>query len=112
MGEVKVRFDHKDMHDTAVLLLAEAEKSGQDASVVRSADRTFYVPQELADAAGVDYEGKDSKAKSTAKKSTAKKKAPAKKAPAKKTAAKKAPAKKATAKKAAAPSTGSGQDKE
>lgn len=70
--------------DNAILLLAAAEESGLDASVVAtSSDGTFQVPQSLVDKAGL---GKD-KPKPAAKKAAAKKAAPAKKAAAKKAAA-------------------------
>ena len=62
--------------DTAVLLLEAAEKAGEPADVVRSSDGGFVVPQELADAAGVDYESgddSDDDEKKPAKKAAAKK---------------------------------------
>lgn len=40
--------------DTAVLLLAAAEETGRDQSVVRSSSGVFYVPADLAEKAGVE----------------------------------------------------------
>lgn len=77
---VEVPFEGE-ASDRAVLLLEAAEKAGLDQSVVRTRDGGFYVPAEVASAAGFGEDGE-------------------KKAP-KKRAAKKAPAKKAAAKKAA-----------
>ncbi len=114
--------------ETATLLLAAAEKAGEDASVVRTGSYgSFYAPEKLAKAAGVKYtkgnvdspevqeitaaddamaqanepHGAPDATKSPEEVATeAKKTAPAKKTAAKKTA-KKAPAKKTAAKKTA-----------
>lgn len=60
--------------DTAVLLLEAAEKADLPADHVRSSDGGFVVSQEVADAAGVDYEGGEEKEeKKPAKKAAAKK---------------------------------------
>lgn len=40
--------------DTAVLLLAAAEETGRDQSVVRSSSGVFYVPADLAEKAGLE----------------------------------------------------------
>lgn len=55
MSDVKVPYGDKPS-DTATLLLAAAEEKGLEASVVRtdSFGRAFIVPDEVADAAGVD----------------------------------------------------------
>lgn len=110
--------------DTAVLLLEAAEKADQPAEVVRTGDGGFYVPEDIAKAAGVDYLGdgpgiqngpalvpsdpdtygepaaKDVPVKKAQANQEAAEQSAAKKA-AKKAPAKRAPAKKATAKKAA-----------
>lgn len=113
--------------ETATLLLAAAEKAGEDASVVRTGSYgSFYAPEKLAKDAGVKYTkgdvdspevqeivaADDAMAQANephgapdATKSPDEVEAEAKKAPAKKTAAKKAPAKKTAAKKTAAKKT-------
>lgn len=40
--------------ETAILLLAAAEETGRDQSVVRSSSGVFYVPADLAKQAGVE----------------------------------------------------------
>lgn len=67
--EVEVPFGDS-ASDTAVLLLAAAEESKLDPSVVRTGTGVFYVPKSLATKAGV--ETSDDK-KSAAKKTAAKK---------------------------------------
>jgi len=77
-----------DAEKTAVLLLEAAEKAGADASVVRTtSDGEFIVPEEIADAAGVEYEVDDSDDDGDGDEDEAPK--PTKKAAAKKSAAKK-----------------------
>ena len=114
----KVRVPYgESASDTATLLLAAAEEKDQDASVVTvSSLGGFVVPEDIAKAAGLDYEdpeGADGSRYSEAQVEEAAEtplkgsdgpieieepKAAAKKAPAKKAAAKKT-AKKSTAKK-------------
>lgn len=45
--------------DTATLLLAAAEESGVDQSVVRASSGTFYVPAGIAKKAGVEVQKDD-----------------------------------------------------
>jgi hypothetical protein len=70
------------MKDQAILLLAAAEKTAGDQSLVRTTDSSFVVPEEVAKEAGLSEDKPEPKP-------TAAKKAPAKKAAAKKTSAKK-----------------------
>lgn len=121
-NEVQVAFGDS-AKDNATLLLAAAEELKQEPAVVRTGDNVFYVPEDVAKKAGVDYEEpqpvglprvsedqpaqegdgsnepKAEPAKKTAAKKSAAKKTAAKKSPAKKSAAKKSTAKKSTAKK-------------
>lgn len=100
MDEVFVAYGDSPS-DTAVLLLDAAEKAEQDASVVRSVEGGFYVPEDIAKSAGVDYgDGAETSTPATVPAEATDEKPAAKKA-AKKAPAKRTPAKKATAKKAA-----------
>lgn len=96
MSEVFVGYGDS-AGDTATLVLAEADKQGLHPEVVRSVEGGFYVPEEVAKAAGVTYQSEDEVAQEAAQKvapaddkPAAKKAAPRKRAPAKKAAAKKA----------------------
>lgn len=55
MGEVFVAYGDS-AQDTATLLLDAAEKAEAHVDVVRSGDGGFYVPEEIAKKAGVDYD--------------------------------------------------------
>lgn len=65
--EVVVPFgDNRE--ETAVLLLAAAEEAGVDPSVVRTGSFEFFVPKEIAEAAGVgDKPAKKAAAKKSVK---------------------------------------------
>jgi hypothetical protein len=67
-----------DAAETATLLLASAEKKHEDQTLVRSVEGGFYVPKDVADDAGVDYDSgdddEDSKDDKPAPKKTAAKK--------------------------------------
>jgi hypothetical protein len=64
--------------DTATLLLASAEKKHDNQGLVRSVEGGFYVPKDVADDAGVDYDKGDDEDGSATEQDE--KKAPAKKA--------------------------------
>jgi hypothetical protein len=67
--------------ETATLLLAAAEKAGEDPSVVRSSsDGGFYAPEDIAKKAKVDYEEDDESDEEPAEEPKPAKKAAAKKA--------------------------------
>lgn len=59
MTDVSIPYG-KSASDTAVLLLAAAEEQGLDARVVSTGSfGTFYAPEAVAKAAGVDYDKSD-----------------------------------------------------
>lgn len=58
MAEVFVGYGDSPQ-DTAVLLLSAAEEAEAHVDVVRSVEGGFYVPEEIAKAAGVDYKSED-----------------------------------------------------
>ena len=115
-NEVQVEYGDS-AKETATLLLAAAEESEQDASVVRTGNGVFYVPEDVAKKAGVEYGDKtrigqprhgenqprqeedQSNSPDASDSDEAPTKAPAKKSAAKKATAKKSAAKKSTAKK-------------
>lgn len=72
--EVEVPFGDN-AGETAVLLLAAAEESDLDPSVVRTGTGVFFVPKSLADKAGVATSDDDSDDSKPAAKKTAAKKA-------------------------------------
>lgn len=82
MSDVTVPFGD-DPAKTATLLLAAAEKAGEEASVVRTTgEATFVVDEKIAKSAGVDFDKPDEEntsddgegdTKTTAKKTAAKK---------------------------------------
>lgn len=69
--EVEIKFDNAS--EQATLLLAAAEDLEMDPSVVRTGTGVFYVPQDVADKAGLKPD-EDTPAKKTAAKKTAAKK--------------------------------------
>lgn len=85
MTNVRVPFNKSNASDTAVLLLAEAEKTDEGAAAVRTVTGAFLVDEEIAKSAGVEYEDPSDEAPEEA---PAEESEPTKKA-AKKTAAKK-----------------------
>jgi len=76
-----------DASETATLLLAAAEKTHEDQTIVRTVEGGFMVPKDVADEAGVEYdsdedevsESETSDEKSADGKTAAKKTAAAKK---------------------------------
>ena len=76
-NEVYVAYGD-DAAETATLLLAAAEKEHEDQTLVRSVEGGFYVPKDVADEAGVDYDTGDDEDGSATEQDD--KKAPAKKA--------------------------------
>jgi hypothetical protein len=78
MTDIEIPFGDNNT-DNAVLLLAAAEELKQDASVVRTSDSAFIVPEDIAKKAGlkgekVEEDSASEEPKPAAKKASAKKK--------------------------------------
>ena len=79
MTDIEIPFGDNNT-DNAVLLLAAAEELKQDASVVRTSDSAFIVPEDIAKKAGLkgekveDEDSASEEPKPAAKKASAKRK--------------------------------------